>query len=85
MVVLTAVAFLILLALGVPVAFVIGVSGFIGLWWSGQYPLTVIVKQTFEGVDSFVLLAIPLFILAAEFMNSGSIRRVTVAENRSQC
>jgi len=51
MVVLTAVAFLILLALGVPVAFVIGVSGFIGLWWSGQYPLTVIVKQTFEGVD----------------------------------
>src|SRR6266571_7180306 len=73
MVVLIAASFLILLALGVPVAFVIGVSGFIGLWWSGQYPLTVIVKQTFEGVDSFVLLAIPLFILAGALMETGGI------------
>src|SRR2546425_10035823 len=73
MVALTAVSFLILLALGVPVAFVIGVSRFIGLWWSGQYPLTVIVKQTFEGVDSFVLLAIPLFILAGALMETGGI------------
>ena len=54
MITLIAVSFLILLALGVPVAFVIGVSGFVGLWWSGQYPLTVVVKQIFEGVDSFV-------------------------------
>src|SRR5262249_17996159 len=73
MVLLIAAAFLILLILGVPVAFVIGVSGFIGLWWSGQYPLTVIVKQTFEGVDSFVLLAIPLFILAGALMETGGI------------
>lgn len=73
MVLLIAVSFLILLVLGVPVAFVIGVSGFIGLWWSGQYPLTVIVKQTFEGVDSFVLLAIPLFILAGALMETGGI------------
>jgi C4-dicarboxylate transporter DctM subunit len=73
MVALIAVSFLILLLLGVPVAFVIGVSGFVGLWWSGQYPLTVIVKQTFEGVDSFVLLAIPLFILAGALMETGGI------------
>jgi len=73
MVLLIAAAFLVLLLLGVPVAFVIGVSGFIGLWWSGQYPLTVIVKQTFEGVDSFVLLAIPLFILAGALMETGGI------------
>src|SRR6266705_576208 len=73
MVVLIAASFLILLALGVPVAFVIGVSGFIGLWWSGQYPLTVIVKQTFGGVDSFVLLDIPLFILAGALMETGGI------------
>jgi TRAP-type mannitol/chloroaromatic compound transport system permease large subunit len=35
--------------------------------------LTVIVKQTFEGVDSFVLLAIPLFILAGALMETGGI------------
>ncbi|HXA97374.1 MAG TPA: TRAP transporter large permease subunit, partial [Candidatus Dormibacteraeota bacterium] len=73
MILLIAISFLVLLGLGVPVAFVIGVSGFVGLWWSGQYPLTVIVKQTFEGIDSFVLLAIPLFILAGALMETGGI------------
>jgi tripartite ATP-independent transporter DctM subunit len=73
MMTLIAVSFFALLALGVPVAFVIGVSGFLGLWWSGQYPLTVVVKQMFEGVDSFVLLAIPLFILAGALMETGGI------------
>jgi len=73
MIPIIAVSFVVLLLLGIPVAFVIGVAGFIGLWWSGEYPLTVIVKQTFEGVDSFVLLAIPLFILAGAFMETGGI------------
>ena len=73
MIPIIAVSFLVLLLLGVPVAFVIGVAGFIGLWWSGDYPLTVIVKQIFEGVDSFVLLAIPLFILAGSLMETGGI------------
>ena len=73
MIPIIAVSFVVLLLLGVPVAFVIGVAGFIGLWWSGEYPLTVIVKQIFEGVDSFVLLAIPLFILAGAFMETGGI------------
>ena len=73
MITIIAVSFFALLALGVPVAFVIGVSAFLGLWWSGQYPLTVVVKQIFEGVDSFVLLAIPLFILAGALMETGGI------------
>src|SRR6266851_4827788 len=73
MIPIIAVSFVVLLLLGIPVAFVIGVAGFIGLWWSGEYPLTVIVKQIFEGVDSFVLLAIPLFILAGAFMETGGI------------
>jgi len=73
MIVLVFFAFVALLLLGVPVAFVIGLSGFAGLWWSGAYPYTVIVKQTFEGIDSFVLLAIPLFILAGALMETGGI------------
>src|SRR5262245_30644118 len=67
------ITFILLLVLGVSVAFVIGVAGFIGLLWSGEYPLTIIVKQIFEGVDSFVLLAIPLFILAGSLMETGGI------------
>ena len=73
MIAIITLCFLVFLGLGVPVAFVIAVSGFTGLWWSGEYPLTVIVKQIFEGVDSFVLLAIPLFILAGALMETGGI------------
>ena len=56
-----------------PVAFTIGMAGFVGLWWNGSYPLTVIVQQAFLSVDSFVLLAIPLFILAGALMETGGI------------
>ena len=73
MIAIIALCFVVFLGLGVPVAFVIAISGFAGLWWSGEYPLTVIVKQIFEGVDSFVLLAIPLFILAGALMETGGI------------
>ena len=73
MIAVTCVAFAVLLLLAVPVAFTIGMAGFLGLWWSGSYPLTVIVQQAFLSVDSFVLLAIPLFILAGSFMETGGI------------
>jgi C4-dicarboxylate transporter DctM subunit len=70
---LTAVVFTALLLLAVPVAFTIGMAGFLGLWWSGGYPLSVIIQQMFLAVDSFVLLAIPLFILAGALMETGGI------------
>src|ERR1044072_7871701 len=73
MIAVTCVVFAVLLLLAVPVAFTIGMSVFLGLWWSGSYPLTVIVQQAFLSVDSFVLLAIPLFILAGSFMETGGI------------
>jgi len=70
---LTALSFLVLLLLAVPVAFTVGMAAFLGLWWSGAYPLTIIVQQAFLSVDSFVLLAIPLFILAGALMETGGI------------
>src|SRR2546425_12513121 len=60
---LTAVVFAALLLCAVPVAFTVGMAGFMGLWWSGAYPLSIIIQQMFLAVDSFVLLRIPLFIL----------------------
>ena len=73
MIVLTAVSFVALLLLAVPVAYAVGMAAFIGLWWSGAYPLTIIIQQVFLSVDSFVLLAIPLFILAGALMETGGI------------
>lgn len=73
MIALTAVSFVALLLLAVPVAYAVGMAALIGLWWSGAYPLTIIIQQVFLSVDSFVLLAIPLFILAGALMETGGI------------
>jgi C4-dicarboxylate transporter DctM subunit len=73
MVVVIGITFIVLLLLAVPVSFTVGMAALAGFWWSGQHPLTQILKQTFEGVDSFVLLAIPLFILAGALMETGGI------------
>lgn len=73
MIAITIVAFVMLLILAVPVAFAVGMAGFLGLWWSGQYPFTIIIQQIFLTADSFVLLAIPLFVLAGALMETGGI------------
>jgi len=73
MIAMTITAFVVLLILAVPVAFAVGMAGFLGLWWSGQYPLTIIIQQIFLTADSFVLLAIPLFVLAGALMETGGI------------
>jgi tripartite ATP-independent transporter DctM subunit len=65
--------FLVLLILGVPVAFAIGAAGLAGLAWSGEFPLIIIMQQIHQSVDSFVLLAIPLFIFAGMLMETGGI------------
>jgi C4-dicarboxylate transporter DctM subunit len=73
MITITLAAFVILLILAVPVAFAVGMAGFLGLWWSGKYPLAIIIQQIFLTADSFVLLAIPLFVLAGALMETGGI------------
>jgi C4-dicarboxylate transporter DctM subunit len=73
MITITIAAFVILLISAVPVAFAVGMAGFLGLWWSGKYPLAIIIQQIFLTADSFVLLAIPLFVLAGALMETGGI------------
>jgi C4-dicarboxylate transporter DctM subunit len=73
MALVTALAFVLLLLLAVPVAFTVGTAAVLGIVFGGRYTLTTVLKQTFEGVDSFVLLAIPLFILAGALMETGGI------------
>jgi C4-dicarboxylate transporter, DctM subunit len=73
MIAITGVVFFVLLLVGVPIAFTVGVAGLAGLVWHGGYPLTIIMQQVFQSVDSFVLLAIPLFILAGSLMETGGI------------
>lgn len=67
------VSFFAMILLTVPVAFAIGLSATIGLMVSGVAPLLVVPQRMFSGADLFVLLAIPLFILAGALMETGGI------------
>jgi tripartite ATP-independent transporter DctM subunit len=65
--------FLGLAAIGLPVAFAMIVAAIAYLGLSGQ-DIGLAGEQILNGLfDSFVLLAVPLFILAANFMNAGSV------------
>lgn len=68
-------SFFAMILLTVPVAFAIALSATIGLMMSGVAPLLVVPQRMFSGADSFVLLAIPLFILAGALMETGGISR----------
>lgn len=64
--------FILFIAIGIPIAFSLGLSALIYLFVAGV-PLTVIPQTMFAGLDSFVMLAIPAFILAGNLMNAGGI------------
>lgn len=68
-------SFVFLLAIGVPIAFSIGLSGVITMLLSiDSLPaFTTFAQRMATGLDSFALLAIPFFILAGNIMNSGGI------------
>jgi tripartite ATP-independent transporter DctM subunit len=66
------IAFIILLIIGTPISISIGASAVIGCLWLG-YPLVVIGQKMVSGIDSFLLIAIPLFVLAGNLMNAGKI------------
>ena len=59
--------------IGIPVAFSIAVSGMAYLLFESSVPLLVVAQRMVVGVDSFTLLAIPLFVLAGALMAEGDI------------
>ena len=64
----------VLLILGAPIAYAIGLSSLSYLALSGNTNLLMVLPQKlFQGVDSFVLLSIPFYLLAGELMNATGI------------
>jgi TRAP-type transport system large permease protein len=69
------------MALGMPIAFSLMVCGMALMGWmvfTGIYPAfdtQVIAQKMLDGSNSFILLAIPFFILAGELMNAGGLSR----------
>ena len=67
------VLFLAFVFLGIPIFVSLALTGLIGLWFTHGVPLAVIAAKTASASDSFVLLAIPLFLLAGSLMSNGGI------------
>ena len=67
-------AFAGLLLIGVPIALSLGLACVMFLWWTSNLDLLLAFPQRMiAGVDQFVLLTIPLFVLAGNLMNAGGI------------
>lgn len=66
--------FFVFLLLGMPVAFAIGLSGF-SFFMMKELPMTILVQKSISTSQSFTMLAIPLFILAGNLMNSCGITK----------
>lgn len=71
---LTFIVFAALLIIGVPIAYTIGLSSLAYLVTLGNANMLMVLPQKlFQGVDSFVLLSIPFYLLAGELMNATGI------------
>ncbi|MBK7720413.1 MAG: TRAP transporter large permease subunit [Simplicispira sp.] len=66
---------LVLIALGMPIAFALLFSGVAVMFQMGQFDSQIVVQNAIGGADNFVLMAVPFFILAGEFMNAGGLSR----------
>ena len=65
--------FIVFVAIGVPISFALGIVSFTGIACMPDIPNTVVLTKMFNGLNSFTLLAVPLFILAANLMNEAGI------------
>ncbi len=69
---ITALGLFVLLAIGAPVAFAIALA--IAIYIGGAtFSIDLLPQRIFAGLDSFTILAIPLFVLAGELMNASGI------------
>ena len=72
------VSLLFLIAIGVPVAYALGLAALVGAYWV-DIPLEAVMLKISDGVSKFSLLAIPFFVLAGAIMAEGGMARRMIA------
>lgn len=76
-------AFALLLAIGIPIPFVLGLTALLFFLMEGFLPLSLIPQRMFTATDSFPMMAIPLFMLVGALMNTGGISQRLVRFSRA--
>ena len=61
--------------IGLPIGFCFGISGLILMISSGNLDSMIVARRIISGIDSFILMAIPFFMLSGEIMNRAGIVR----------
>lgn len=69
------VLFFILLFLGVPIAASLGISVLLTILLFTDVPLSIVIQSMYSSMNSFVMVAVPLFILAGIIMDEGGIAK----------
>src|SRR5699024_2945986 len=67
--------FFILLFAGVPVAIALGISVATSIILFTEIPLSIVIQSMYSSMNSFVMVAVPLFILAGIIMDEGGIAK----------
>jgi C4-dicarboxylate transporter DctM subunit len=75
---------LVLIVIGMPVAFALGVGALGALLVEPSLPLTLVPQRMFTALDSWPIMAVPLFMLAGGLMDRGGMSR-RIVEFASAC
>jgi TRAP-type C4-dicarboxylate transport system permease large subunit len=68
--------FIIALLVGIPVAFSLGIAGMLGYLSSAStVSISIVSQKMLSSLNNFILLSVPLFILAAKLMNTSGITK----------
>jgi len=67
------ISFIFFLLIGVPIAFVLGLTPLVAMMTQGETPLILAAQRIFTGIDSPILMAVPFFILAGNIMSAGGM------------
>ncbi|WP_059102718.1 TRAP transporter large permease [Shouchella shacheensis] len=71
------ITFFVLILLKIPIAFSLFIASLAAMIYGG-FPLTAVIQRAISAADSFVLLAIPFFILAGNLMSGGGISKMII-------
>ncbi len=75
---LSVVLFIVLLVMGLPIAYGLLTTTLFGMAFVPNVDLTAVTQRMLSGLNSFTLLAVPMFIMAANLMNMGNISQQLV-------
>ncbi len=67
-----------LLCLGLPIAFVLGITALTMIYFFSSTPIMMVPEVMYNALDTYPLMAIPFFVIAAQFMLRGGASKYLI-------